>query len=480
MLNSYPHQIESLKFALTHPRCALLLDMGLGKTKVDIDHSFMLWSKGRIKTWLIVCPLSVMDVWVDELHKHAQVEEYNLVTIYGSRLKREKLFFLLSELIESSDAKLVIGIINYDAVVAFYEELVKVSWTKITCDESTKIKNARTRRSKAVFKLAETLQVPYRSILTGTIMTETIQDTFSQYKFLDPSVFGVIFWRFKATYLVMGGYGGYEIVGYRNLADFNVRLRSRAIIFKAKDCLQLPAVTTQVRRIPLHADQQKIYNQMKKEAIVEIQEFICGSPPMQSVAPYVLTKIIRLNQITDGFLKMEDGSITTLPRSAKMDELAELLDDLVKEGRKIIIWARFIKSLDLISTLLANRRVAYGRLDGTVSKKTRDDYISDFKLPNGSKVLVGQPRTGGWGLNLTEATVAIYYSNEYSAEARLQSEKRIHRIGQMYPVLYVDLVAKGTVDEVILQMLNGKQRLTNIIMDAVKTGDNSKIESLFV
>ena len=93
---------------------------------------------------------------------------------------------------------------------------------------------------------------------------------------------------------------------------------------------------------------------------------------------------------------------------------------------------------------------------------------------------MGQPRTGGWGLNLTEATVAIYYSNEYSAEARLQSEKRIHRIGQMYPVLYVDLVAKGTVDEVILQMLNGKQRLTNIIMDAVKTGDNSKIESLFV
>ena len=197
--------------------------------------------------------------------------------------------------------------------------------------------------------------------------------------------------------------------------------------------------------------QLEIYNQLKKYARAVL---------MDKKTSYTnkLTEILRLHQVTCGFFKSDTGEIETL-NNPKIKELINILDEI--DG-KVIIWANYVHNIEnIIKTL--KEKFPYDKtvsVYGAVSVVDRDKAVNDFQKDPYTKFLVGNPSTGGYGLNLTEATTVIYYSNSYDLTVREQSEDRAHRKGQSKNVTYIDLVVKGTIDEFILKALNNKKRMS--------------------
>jgi SNF2 family DNA or RNA helicase len=220
---------------------------------------------------------------------------------------------------------------------------------------------------------------------------------------------------------------------------------------RKKDCLDLPDKVYQKRLIPLSKKQRDIYDQLKENARVIIED---------KTVQYntKLTEIIKLLQVTAGFIKTEEGDIEEF-ESAKMKELLNVIDET--EG-KVIIWANWVHSLEMIIRELKKK---YGddsvvAIYGDIPEKQREEAVLNFQSDNKVRFFVSNPQTGGYGLTLTEANTVIYFSNNYDLEQRQQSEDRAHRIGQNNKVLYVDLVAEKTIDEFVIKALNLKIKLS--------------------
>ena len=228
------------------------------------------------------------------------------------------------------------------------------------------------------------------------------------------------------------------------------------------DCLDLPEKLYIRRDITLTDEQIRVYNQMKKLALAKLE-----SGELATTAS-VLTQIMRLQQICCGFLQPDDGEIELLPNN-RMKELLEITDEL--QG-KVIIWASYTHDIKEIAKSLQDKfgPGAVATYYGDTEQDERQNIVEEFQKPESElRFFVGQPKTGGYGITLTEANTVIYYSNSYDLEIRLQSEDRAHRIGQKKAVTYIDLVAPGTIDEKILQALRNKVNLAGQVL-----GENTK------
>jgi len=288
-------------------------------------------------------------------------------------------------------------------------------------------------------------------------------DLFAQCEFLDPSALGIrSYYAFQNRYAIiqrrqMGHKSFQEIVGYRRLNELSEKLDDFATRTLKKDCLDLPDKLYIRRQIPLSAEQKKVYDQMKKLALAALND--------KSVATTqsVLTQIMRLQQICCGFFQPDDKPVEDID-NGRFQELLDVLEDA--QG-KVIIWATFTHSLrkirDAISEGHGPRSVA--TYYGETPQDERQEIVNRFQDPDDElRFFVGQPRTGGYGITLTEATTVVYFSNSYDLEIRLQSEDRAHRIGQNKPVTYIDLVCPDTVDEKILQALEDKNILAGKVL----------------
>jgi SNF2 family DNA or RNA helicase len=247
----------------------------------------------------------------------------------------------------------------------------------------------------------------------------------------------------------MGAHSFNHIVGYQNLEELNGLIEKFSYRVRKEECLDLPDKVYTKRSVELTPDQRKLYDQMKRNAIAVIEgEGIVS-------APTVLTQLLRLQQVCSGFVKLEDGRVITCP-SNKLNELMSLLDET--DG-KVIIWGNFTHDIISIGEALSKQ---YGPQSvelfyGATPAQERQLIVERFQDPNHPlRFFVGQPRTGGYGLTLTEAKTVIYYSNGYDLEVRLQSEDRAHRIGQTNKVTYIDIVAEQTSDEKIIRALRSK------------------------
>ena len=218
---------------------------------------------------------------------------------------------------------------------------------------------------------------------------------------------------------------------------------------RKEDCLDLPDKVYTKRSVELTKEQRVLYDQMKRNAV----SFIENEGIMS--ASTVLTQILRLQQVCSGFAKLEDGRMIKVPNN----KLPELLSVLEETDGKVIIWGNFTHDLELIQEALIK---AYGAetvelFYGKTPAEERQLIVERFQDPNDPlRFFVGQPRTGGYGLTLTEAHTVIYYSNGYDLEIRLQSEDRAHRIGQTNKVTYIDITAENTVDQKVIQALRSK------------------------
>ena len=288
-------------------------------------------------------------------------------------------------------------------------------------------------------------------------------DLWSQMDFLDPEILGQqSFYAFRTRYAVVitanaaGGTHKYQkIVKFKNLAQLGQLVSPHSYRILKKDCLDLPEKTFTKREIELTDEQKTAYQDMKTNAMTILK----GE---SLTAVNVLTQLMRLHQITCGHMKTDGGDTLNL----KNNRLDELMQILAETSGKAIIWANYIHDILNIEAAIKKEYgpTSYCTYYGATKAEDRQRCIYDFQnSKNDCRFFIGNTQTGGYGITLTAASTVIYYSNNYDLEKRIQSEDRAHRIGQVNPVLYIDLVSKGTVDEKIIKALRNKVNIAKEI-----------------
>lgn len=455
----YRHQLEAVDFALnrlTHGGgAALLMEMGTGKTITAIAITGVLWNVGNVRRLLIVAPLSILGVWEDEFKKFAAFD-YSLMRLNGTSAQK------VDTISHMAGTKLQVLVVNYESAWRLEAELLKWSPDLIIADEGHKMKTHNIAASKAMHHLAA--KARYRMLLTGTVITNQPVDVFSQYKFADPSVYGQSFYQFRNRYFDMVGYGQHTPVMKKSMEkEFTQRLHSIAFRATKAECLDLPETTDIVQRIDLEPAALRMYEKLAKENFAELEN---GSVTITNV----LTRLVRLSQLTGGFLGGDDTPSPEQVSSAKLDALSDLIDSMEQGGKKLVIIARYVPEIHAIAKLLTNKGIRYAQISGEI--KNRDEQVSAFQNDPNVTVFVGQISTASVGFTITAASTMVFYSLDYSMSNYEQTRARIHRVSQTLPCTYIHLVAKGTVDEKVLQALRDKVSLAKMLVDEYRTEQN--------
>jgi SNF2 family DNA or RNA helicase len=273
---------------------------------------------------------------------------------------------------------------------------------------------------------------------------------------MNSEIFGDNWYAFKFTYGVWGGFGRYQLRGYRNLKSLITKVRDNSFRIKKEQCLDLPPKLFETVPITLPDRILKLYAEMAKEMIIEIED-------THATAAIVLVKLLRLSQITSGFIKDVEGRIRILDDS-KLQTCLDLLSDLLEDGHKIVVFVRFREDIRRLGEELTRRGIDHGILSGSVSGPDRDSLVQRFHDDPNLQVFVAQVQAGSLGIDLTPADAAIFYSLDYNAANYWQAQDRLHRIGQDRKVTYYHLVAPRTIDQVVLQVLKEKGNLAETII----------------
>ena len=426
---------------------AVLAEMGTGKTLISIGIAGALFLKNEIKKLLIVAPLSIVSVWDEEFGKFADFD-YQLAVLEGSTKKK------LDALNHMNGSGLQVVVINYESAWRLESELMEWKPDMIICDESTRIKNPQAKQSKALHRLGK--QSKHNLILTGTPITNNPLDFFSQYKFLDESIFGASYYAFRARYAVLGGYGNHQIVGYKNLPELTSKAHSIAYRITKADALDLPEQVDVVRSVGLEPKAEMIYKNIERDSYAELMS---GEVKTTNV----LTKLLRLSQATGGYLKDDITGVVEKISNAKLDALKEIIDDCVDAGKKVVVFARFVPEIDAIASMLKKSGIKYALIKGDV--KDRHEEVRKFQEDEQVKVFIGQIQTTGMGLTLTKADTAVFYSLDFNFSNYEQARARIHRIGQVNKCTYIHLVVPKTIDEKVMSALKNKKSIADLVVD---------------
>jgi len=460
----FAHQLKALEMSWDKKVFAYFMEMGTGKSKVLIDNISMLYDKGHINGALIIAPKGVYKNWFDsEIPTHMPDHIEKKMVLWEANITKSKQKEL--DVLFQSDEDLHILIMNVEAFstkkgTQFAQKFLSCHKTLMAIDESTTIKTPTAERTKSIVKLGQ--NVKYKRILTGSPVTKSPLDLFTQCYFLDPWLLDQqSYYSFKTRYAIMkkimvGGRSIEIVAGYKNLGELSDKLKPFSYRVLKDDCLDLPPKTFMKRIVQLSDEQKKVYTQMKKIALAELNGKVVTTAN-------VITQLMRLHQITCGHFKSDDGT-TQLLKNNRLDELLDVLEEI--EG-KAVIWAHYRYDIEVIVNALTKK---FG--EGTVvtyfgdtSTEDRQKAIKLIQNPE-SKVrfIVGTPQTGGYGITLTGASTMIYYSNGYDLEKRQQSEARIDRIGQTKNMTYIDIIAEDTVDEKIVSALKRKVNIASKVM----------------
>ena len=464
----YKHQVRAanmamIQFAAKQPAgFGLLFEMGCGKTLTAIAIMGTLYIRREITRVLVVAPTSVCSVWPHDLAAFAAFP-FQASVLLGEKEKRLEALCKLTDWPDTAN-RLLVAVINYEAThrEGILEALQDYDADLIICDESQRIKNPKAAQSKAVQQLGDAAR--FRLILSGTPVQNSVMDLYSQYRFLDPAVFGTNFYTFRNRYCQMGGYGGHEITGYQHMDELVKKEHSIALRVTKAECLDLPAETFVRRYVRLDPDAYRLYAQIARTSCAALES---GG---HITAATVLTRLLRLMQLTGGFIQEDEADTPRPVSTAKLDALDDILEDYVREsGHKLVIFARFRAEIDAICGLLSRRGIRYGRIDGTVPMEQRGAVVEDFQQNPDPMAFVAQIQTAGLGITLHAASAAVFYSLDFNYANYAQALARIHRIGQAHPVTYIHLLAEHTIDDQVLDALERKEDLARTIVDSWKT-----------
>ena len=461
----WDHQKRAHQMAMVSMLCGgggfgLLFDMGTGKTMTAVGIAGSMYKIGKVKKVLVMAPSSVLPEWTKTLQRFADFE-WTAEECTGSPKKREQ---ALQRLAEADGC--AFAVINYESAWRTDAAILKYKPDLVICDESQRIKCHTAKQSKFAHKLAKV--APYRLILSGTPLQNSPLDFFSQYLFLDRSVFGSKWYGFRERYSVQKtGYNSFtrrefkQVVGYRNLEELTEKVHGIALRVE-NGVIDLPAELPPVMRYAkLTPAERKVYDELRDESIAELES---GDTVVVANA---LSKILRLQQVTSGFTVNDEGEEVNVGH-AKADAFAELVDDVVVEqGEKLVVFFRFIKDMEAIEKVLKEKGIGYVTLYGGTKQAERKESVEAFASDPDVQVFVGQLQASGTGIDglQTSCHTACFYSNSYNAADYEQAKARINRSGQKKSCVFIHLVCEDTVDEKILGALKEKKNLSELVVN---------------
>lgn len=482
----YDHQVVAFNSCKNAEFFAHLMEMGTGKTKVVVDA--ICWraqqKKGTQLRVLIVAPKTICSNWVEEFSKHTTMD------INLGRIDRRSPYIRMEQLLElirDKETPVIVGIINYEGVKMLEDALSKVQFDLMVCDESTWIKNGDAERTKACVRVGRTCAS--RMILTGLPITKNVLDLYSQFDFLKEGSLGFTsYYAYQTYFSEANWWGGYKSWKKDKLPELQERLARFSFIIRRHQCLDLPEKIYETREIEMTDEQTSAYMQMAKDLVVDLEELKKGTKQEVaeeineelrdlltessykedgsnrfSEARIILVKLLRLAQITSGFLKLMDGTIKRFNPNAKVQAVRELLEDL-DDNDKVVIWSRFREDIE---HLVSEFKDDFGAVPfyGGVNSERREEYLKRWKENARCRLFIAQPQTGGFGINLVEANRVIYFNNDFSLQNRVQSEDRCHRIGQKKNVVYTDLIVPLSIDTLVLDAIRQKRDMATMLVD---------------
>ena len=460
----YAHQLTALEKSWDKTEYGYFMEMGTGKSKVLVDNMAMLYDKGRINGAIIVAPKGVYNNWFTQeipTHLPSHIQPKMVLWTASTSKTKDKEYQSLFE----TGHDLHILIINVEALstkrgLAFASKFMSCHETILAIDESTTIKNPTAIRTKSILTLGK--QAKYRRILTGSPVTKSPLDLFTQCGFLNSYLLGYdSFYAFRNRYanMIDRNFGGrrVQLIGsYKRLDELATKLKAFSYRVLKEDCLDLPPKTFVKRLVTLTPDQKKLYIQMKQLALAQMDG------KMMTTAT-VMTQLMRLQQITCGHFTADDG----ITKDIDSNRLPELINVLEETEGKVVIWAHWQRDVnriiqEIVKKFGKNSFVDYYGLTPMGERQKNINKFQDLNSP--VRFFVGTTQTGGYGITLTAASTMVYYSNGYDLEKRQQSEARIDRIGQTKPMTYIDIIAEDTVDERIVKALRKKINIASQVM----------------
>jgi len=451
----YKHQKQAVEMARDKKHLALLMDAGVGKTPTTIQILREVYAThGRILPTLVLCPVIVVKNWAEEWEKFSRVPTANVIPLIGPTKKR----IAHLQKAQSQFGRQFIAITNYEALVSskpFYEEISDWQPMCMVLDESHRLKSPTSKRTKLVIKLADNAE--YKYILTGTPILNNPLDIFAQYRVLDGGeTFGSNYFSFRANYFYdensrMPSHVHFPswVIRPDSYGKIHKLIYRKAIRAKKEEVLDLPPLISQKIFVELSPKIRKAYESM-------LANFISILDDKVVTAEIALTKTLRMLQIVNGFIKDEDGKESSID-SPKKAALKELLSDICTHS-KVLVWACFKQNYEQIRDVCNSLKISYVEAHGGTSNKQKYAAVDAFNNDPKIKVFIGHPASLGIGINLVPASYSIYFSRTFSLEHDIQSEARNYRSGSEIhtKITRYDLVAKDTIDEVVLEALKNK------------------------
>ena len=433
--------------------------MGCGKTLTAIAVIGALYDAGKVRKLLVVAPTTVVPVWPQEMDEKADFPFVSAVML-GTKQKRLKAY---SEMMRYADARkdepLRMVCINYQEIFrdGIQQELAQYDADAIILDEGHYIKNHSAATAKAAYALGDKCR--HKLLLTGPPMTGRQDDRYGEFRVVDSKVVGTNFYAFRNRYCVMGGFQNKVIIGEKNHDELVRKLHGVSLRVTKAEALDLPEETFETRYVELGKSEAEVYEQLRKTGLAELS---AG----EVTAPLVITKLLRLQQVCGGFAQPDDAAAPVQIGSSKLDALRDIVSDVVlDEEQKLVIFARFLPEVHAIRAMLEDMKIQHVCIYGAVKQEERGEIVRQFQEDPEIKVFVAQIATAGLGITLHAASTAVFYSKDFNYANVEQARARIHRIGQRHPCTYIDLVARGTIDERIQESLDKKQDLSAGICD---------------
>lgn len=459
MLDGY--QQDAVKFALKAKTAALFFEQGTGKTWIATAVAQQLIDLGASQlSALYVVPLSNIDTtWKKTL---------------GKMLPSVSVCRDVDEFKSARGHRILL--LHYEALPRIIKQLAKIKWSLIVYDESQRLKNRTTMQSRIASKLRDAAE--YKIALSGTPIEQQPQDLWAQFRFLCPQVFGTRWADFEDAYLepltvslkgLKRGTFAFERAYKRMMIEKNRRAFNQAMmpafleaiqpyaLRVTKEVLNLPPLTFVEEYVQLRGAQRVMYEELERELVAEI-----GSRAFVT-APLKITKIAKLHQICGGYIFDDEGECHEAGR-AKLRRVRTIIN---RESRPIVIFCKYLQEVDAIRDVLTSEGLTVGTITGRVKRKDRTAIIQKFQAFK-LDALVAQVRTGGVGIDLFAASVAVFYSITYSFIDFEQAVARIHRRGQKKPVRIYLLVAQNTIDEDICTAIRSKRKVSEVVLTKLK------------
>ena len=464
----FEHQIEGFEYGLNNDRWLLGDEQGLGKTKQVIDIAVAKKLQKGYRHCLIICGVNGLKWnWVNEIHTHSNEDAW----ILGQRKKHGKIV-IGSNADKLDDLNALDSISSYfiitnvetlrqDAIVAKIKALcVNKAIGIVAIDEIHKCKNPSSQQGKGILKI----QPECRIAMTGTPLMNTPFDLYIILKWLGYEKHG--FWAFKKHYGIFGGYGGYEVTGYRYLNELQEQLDEMMLRRLKNDVLDLPEKTHITEYVEMTLKQKQIYDEVTADIKMNIDQIKMQNNP--------LAELIRMRQATGytGILS------STVKESAKLDRMEELVEEAVENGKKVVIFSNWTQMTDAIMERLnTSKKWNYHPclITGQTNDADRQRTVELFQRCSDNKVIVGTIGAMGTGLTLTAGTVEIFMDEPWNRANKEQAEDRCHRVGTKENVTIYTLVCKDTIDERINQLVEKKGAMADAIVDGKITIDKGEL-----